>query len=317
MCRRNTRQKIAHRIASHRIASHDMHDAQQRRSLKGVRCRVCFELGMHTSDECPKRHTVGTPVPLQRKSADAAPQRRSADGVFPRKSADGISPRESADAVPAPAPLHDDPCPPDACAHAAIAPSMKPFCAALPSDCLTNDELVSFIRSHPAVPELLHCAACDLLPIDAMYCQSCAALTCAQCLGPSDMDWMCPQCRACAIDNFVVVTPLRVLIQLWFVGCARRVDPYSVDTDDDADGHVECHTDGHRKRKHAHAIAGAGAGAGAGHASAIPPATSWQQPATQTPTQTQTPTPTPTPTPMTTAKPTRGPRKRRRGQGAR
>jgi hypothetical protein len=283
---------------------------------------------MHTSDECPKRHTVGTPVPLQRRSADAAPQRRSADGVFPRRSADGvfprktadgvfprksadgispgesadgISPRESADAVPAP--LHDDPCPPDACAHAAIAPSMKPFCAALPSDCLTNDELVSFIRSHPAVPELLHCAACDLLPIDAMYCQSCAALTCAQCLGPSDMDWMCPQCRACAIDNFVVVTPLRVLIQLWFVSCARRVDPYSVDTDDDADGHVECHADGHRKRKHAHAIAGAGAGAGAAQASAIPPATSWQQP--------------PTPTPVTTAKPACGPRKRRRGQGGR
>lgn len=164
-------------------------------SLRGVRCNVCNAWGSHDSKHCPKRNTVGVPVMLQGRGG-AAP--------------DTVDDEPATTAPPPPPPF--------------------PPLAVLGPQYLTPSQLATALECRADVPPELTCAACDLLAADSIWCRRCGALTCEQCLGPGGCAWQCPVCCATAVDDFAVVPALRNLAERWFVGVARIVDPYSVDS---------------------------------------------------------------------------------------
>lgn len=107
----------------------------------------------------------------------------------------------------------------------------------LPSDFVDFETLKSYIMTRTDVPQLLKCVACDLLAQDAFYCTACTSVVCKICLGPIVTAWRCPECTASSssssAETLIVVTPLRAMIDAWFVGVARQIDPYSVDSDEE------------------------------------------------------------------------------------
>ena len=108
--------------------------------------------------------------------------------------------------------------------EAAVLDAMGPAYHCTPPGFISGAELQCILRGRADVPLYLRCAACTFLCVDAVWCQTCDAISCSECLAPRDEQWQCPRCESVSEDNFHVVTPLRRVADAWLQAMALAVD---------------------------------------------------------------------------------------------
>ena len=121
--------------------------------------------------------------------------------------------------------------------------SMRTLFCDLPTDFLPLSELDALVSKRPDAPSFLRCAACLILPHDAMWLSCCDVVACKACLATPDDEhdadtspWCCPRCGTALgcgeqTEDFhggaYVVTAIRTIVHAWKRITMEAIDPYS------------------------------------------------------------------------------------------
>ena len=108
--------------------------------------------------------------------------------------------------------------------EAAILDALGPASFARPPGYIAGQELQCILRNRTDVPSFLRCSACTHLAENAVWCQTCDAIACSECMAPKDAQWQCPLCESVDEDNFHVVTALRRMADAWLESMTMGVD---------------------------------------------------------------------------------------------